>query len=252
MNDWGVPDWTDEQAYPKKLHMLQWWWEFTRRRPDYRALWLAHEPRHKRTVEINKDAADKTTSTDQNLHLLHTVTSEDPIALRLTFGLSWLLDPGVIFSLHYLKIVHASHQVMVQDNKSRALEGAKTLIEVSGGEIDFDMLDRMTSIYKRPEELEQEKGLVRYLFDLSKPLNPQLKEAAVQLRAEQEGVLGRKNTAKPNRQNWPDYLRVLDGRDANATHLAVGKEVWPNVPNPKKRAEEAEKAGKRVRDNFPI
>lgn len=37
--DWGVPDWRDADAYPKKLDPRLWRWEFARRRPDYRATW---------------------------------------------------------------------------------------------------------------------------------------------------------------------------------------------------------------------
>ena len=36
MTDWGVPDWTDEAAYLRKITDREWWWQFTRRRPDYR------------------------------------------------------------------------------------------------------------------------------------------------------------------------------------------------------------------------
>jgi hypothetical protein len=38
---WGIPDWTNSEAYPKQARDAIWWWEFLRRRPDYRQRWEA-------------------------------------------------------------------------------------------------------------------------------------------------------------------------------------------------------------------
>jgi hypothetical protein len=38
--DWGLPDWRDTKAYPtSQTPRLVWWWQFLRRRPDYRDEW---------------------------------------------------------------------------------------------------------------------------------------------------------------------------------------------------------------------
>ncbi len=37
--DWETPDWRDASAYPKDLPLEGWFWEFTRRRQDYRKDW---------------------------------------------------------------------------------------------------------------------------------------------------------------------------------------------------------------------
>jgi hypothetical protein len=40
--EWGVPDWHNAEAYPRKesdLTLDQWKWEFLRRSPDYRSQW---------------------------------------------------------------------------------------------------------------------------------------------------------------------------------------------------------------------
>jgi hypothetical protein len=36
---WNTPDWRDASAYPKELPLEGWFWEFTRRRADYRHDW---------------------------------------------------------------------------------------------------------------------------------------------------------------------------------------------------------------------
>ena len=40
-NEWGVPDWRDDKAYPKldDISDRLWRWEFIRRMPDYRDAW---------------------------------------------------------------------------------------------------------------------------------------------------------------------------------------------------------------------
>ena len=40
-NEWGVPDWRDDKAYPKLGDFSDrlWRWEFIRRMPDYRDAW---------------------------------------------------------------------------------------------------------------------------------------------------------------------------------------------------------------------
>ncbi len=41
IEDWGIPDWRNESAYPKRneTSMRSWAWEFLRRNPDYRWTW---------------------------------------------------------------------------------------------------------------------------------------------------------------------------------------------------------------------
>src|SRR5262245_55293517 len=53
--DWGVPDWTNGAAYPSTLTMREWWWQFTRRRPDYRALWTKWAPINGARINRKRD-----------------------------------------------------------------------------------------------------------------------------------------------------------------------------------------------------
>jgi transcriptional regulator len=40
IENWGVPDWREQSAYPKQISMTAWAWEFLRRNPEYRLTWL--------------------------------------------------------------------------------------------------------------------------------------------------------------------------------------------------------------------
>ena len=44
MNEWGIPDWRDAQAYgdTSKWTIYRWRWEFYRRRSDLRECFDAH------------------------------------------------------------------------------------------------------------------------------------------------------------------------------------------------------------------
>jgi hypothetical protein len=42
VNKWIVPDWHDPTQYPCNCSLRQWAWEFLRRNPEYRDMWLEH------------------------------------------------------------------------------------------------------------------------------------------------------------------------------------------------------------------
>jgi hypothetical protein len=78
VSEWGVPNWEEEGGYPKvgELTPRQWWWEFLRRRPDYRNIWAAASPTNEWGYRYAPDVD----------------------AFRLEFRLSVVLDPSKHFA----------------------------------------------------------------------------------------------------------------------------------------------------------
>jgi hypothetical protein len=76
--EWGVPDWRIAANYPDPgaASLREWWWEFTRRRPDYRNAWLGAAPTNQWGTRYAADVD----------------------GFRLQFGLSVIHDPARQFS----------------------------------------------------------------------------------------------------------------------------------------------------------
>jgi hypothetical protein len=110
--NWGLPDWRDASAYPEPdaITRRQWWWEFTRRHPDLRALWMEFSPRWAVYVEENKAHFEQMATLtgialDSYLECkLDAVPTGDPRRLERQFKLRGVvLNPAKSFSDDFLR-----------------------------------------------------------------------------------------------------------------------------------------------------
>lgn len=242
---WGIPDWRDISAYPRvhtEMSNRQWWWEFTRRRQDYRDLWTAATP----------PPSEKETWRDprtDHIHFRHAVDMVAVQRLRTKFRLSRLIDPATrLDDATIVLLMYPIDNAMVVEPRSSALAMVGQGHDAA----------KLGAEYLGREEVETDAGLVRYVFNLSKPLQPQIAAARASLKQAQNEIYGAKNTSKPHRSAWPVALRALDAKAANATLSQMVELFWPGynrAPNSakhEKRADEAYRTGCRLRDNFPL
>src|SRR3546814_20450200 len=97
---WGVPDWQDCGAYPKpdEITELQWWWQFTRRRHDYRELWEKWSLINNRRI-MEKRAEYAALSQGAGIEIfIDRAPTDDPDRHRVGYQMISLLTPSTDFS----------------------------------------------------------------------------------------------------------------------------------------------------------
>jgi hypothetical protein len=222
--EWGLPDWQDATAYPgpDDLTAREWWWEFNRRRPDYRQLWAESDKR-----DWSHD----------------TVLAADVDWLRIHFHMSRLQDPRKSYSAWTLM------QNWYPNN------GVFEPWEHERPEWRDDIVDHLRESYelkRYQDKLSDEAHLVMYRFNLDEPLEPQLQKAATHLRANQRELYGDRPTPRHRRENWPIFLRCLDGRDCGATYQQLADILWPGLEKTPQSARDTYKAACQLRDSLRI
>lgn len=206
--------------------MREWWWEFTRRRPDYRALW---------------DGAS-----DLPGHAYRFAADVDEFRLR--FELSVIHNPASRFTDQEL------FELRYPRNFARSPR--EPLFE----QADNPHIGMAFGIAAHRNRLAEDEGQRLFNFDLSHPLGPQLEQAERYLKAVQSELFGKISTRRPRLDNWRDFLRSIDARDAGATYREMRDVFWPE--RAKRRDGKEDKTEQSARDthaaacelrvNFPI
>jgi hypothetical protein len=140
--------------------------------------------------------------------------------MRLRFGVSVIYDPRCRIShdlLGWASVFYPVHGCIIRYDRARR-----------GG----DRLD--------------------YRFDITKPLEPQIKNARDSLLRIQAEIHGKKNTPRPRKLSWPLFLRALDARDCEATYAEMASTFWPGLRKTEQSARDTYEQAARLRDNFPI
>ena len=220
MSHWGVPDWTDSAAYPQpdELTTREWWWQFTRRRPDYRNLWKQAQPLEGETHRYAHDVDE----------------------FRLRFELSVIHDPHLSLSDWSL--------MQFRYARNFARSPRERLLEQAG----HPSANQTFAVATHRGKLADEAGHMLYNFDLSRPLAPQLARAQSWLESVQHELFGKIGTRRPRLANWRDFLRALDGRDSGASFASMAMHLWPGQQKTPQSARDTYEAACDLRDNFPI
>lgn len=234
-DDWGLPDWRDGAAYPHDLTDRQWWWQFTRRRPDYRGLWLEHRPSEEMILAAGPDAR---------------CYPPDRHSLYLNFQLNALLDPRREYSNLELSCHRRSLNGTAPVStgvRREALNEALALFDDLGPGYVKQALEEATNQSAAAENA----GVMLYSFDLSKPLPDQILAAEKTLEFWQERRFGKLNPRRPHDANWSLYLRALDAKEERATFAMMASQFWPGQQKTPQSARDTHKAATALRDNFP-
>lgn len=154
--------------------------------------------------------------------VLRSVTNEVE-ALRTRFGLSLMVDPKVQFS-------------------------------------DFDLAQMFWPAFgygqtiRSPEGADHDRdaGKKPIVFDLTRPIEPQLAKARAYLLRIQDECGGRPISPKNRIQNWPNFLRVLDARECGATWQFIAETIWPGQTKPLQSARDQFKPARAVQSRAPF
>ncbi|WP_108484348.1 hypothetical protein [Oceaniglobus ichthyenteri] len=214
MNEWGIPDWRDPDAYGDFCDWSRnrWKWEFLRRREDLR--------------QEFKEYASQTYQS--NLKFREWLDAEHP-----THEGGRILrpeDPGFIIFSRILWWEMPNPKIGDQPENA----------------IGWSWTD--TSIREFTRETAP-AGFLRVDFDLSAPIAPQIenvKKRLVEVQTEESGgkVQKRRHPAK-----WPEYLRVLDAAEGGASLSEIAKFLKYKAQT-EQGARDTLRAAKELRFNF--
>lgn len=243
MMDWGVPDWRDAAAYPATgdaLTIREWWWQFTRRRPDYRQLWQRLWPELQNFVEANSEWCRVLTEDEGSLNsAIETRWARVHLAgylheLRTRFRLKGLADPRIGDR---------------NDDQLRHLHYA----EDRAAAVEYYSLEAVRE--------DQQDGFVLYRFNLDRPIDEQLEDAKKYLSDMQRHAKGKAVEWRRHRSKWPLYLRALDAKDAGASQPEMADVFWTRrnqrradgkIEKPPQSARDTYAQACELRDNFKI
>ena len=226
--NWGVPDWRDERPYiaTHKLTANQWRWEFVRRRPSYREVWVRLFWKVQKEAESNKPTLRR--GPGWSMEELETI---GPWFWGGDESWFTVKDPSRQFCDWQLKnAVGYTESIERQRPPERPRPPGY------------------------PADKWHYKGAVYLRFDVSKPLPAQLEIAKSDLTKKQNYLYGKQNELKPRRDRWPLYLRALDAKDAGAGYGLIARTFWPNDLDKKtpQSARDVYEAAVALRNNFPF
>ncbi len=195
-----TPHWTDEGTYPQveSINDTFWRWEFLRRREDYRADW---EKYFQSTYEYDVACAN-----DPNYptRFRKKVFSPDHPAFKARmpnslekYHLSGLPNPSIT----------KPWMLSFDSNYGRMYFGQGPDWLGGGEEVSLCLSE----------------WRVAAVFDLKKSLVPQLEKVKTDLLEWQGHQVGRNLERRKCRDEWPMYLRVLDGVELGVPFREIGK-----------------------------
>jgi hypothetical protein len=228
MVDWGVPDWRDTNAYSTALDDWAWWWEFTRRSPKYRELWLRWATDGE-CPEVDQSASD---------------------FLRYRYRALALRNPQLTYRdaeawQWWAPAVTVGGPTLQQFIIICGPDGKPTHAESAAAE-------KPVRPVGTPADRLGDMGYCEVAFDLRRPLRPQLDEAERRLMERRDRYYGKPGPRSPNKDLWPAHLRILDARDAGASWASIGDAFWPQNEGSKDRARARHKEAAHIREHFPL
>lgn len=212
--DWGTPNWENAEEYPKpELSDVLWHWEFLRRKPAYRQDWLDN---YQASIEHCKLSCQNSYFA-KDKHLLEEHLAKcDPHHPEFRaffegsiqkYGLHGIPNPAIkepanlFFSRH-----------IIEDDPPQLWAGPLT----EGNPYTYSDNGEITV---------HPNGSV--VFDLEKPLKPQIDQVYAQLKDLQEARTGRllRDRDGVPKRDFPLMLRILDAREAGVSFARIGMEL---------------------------
>jgi hypothetical protein len=192
MNEWGVPDWqaADNYGDVASWNINRWRWKFLRRRDDLPEEFDAKAPK---------------------------VYEE---------RLAWFAeDPSVYGGQPPLRPDEPGFHVSTRSIRGPLAQplpnpriGEQPFFAMSWTDLGEGRLQHFTK--------QEPNGFLRFDFDLSKPLEPQI-EVAKSFLAEEQRLLHGKTLQRPKTKldKWLMYLRILDAKAARAKWIDIAAKI---------------------------
>lgn len=177
---------------------LQWRWEFLRRRPDYREVWISNydqcQAKYDRMVE-------------EQPHLdreLYRAVGPTYRSVCEPFGVNRIMAPWCEYS--------------------RLGTGFwKPSFGWSLGTISGNV--PLEGLVEQSEEWH-DRGVTLFAFDLNRPFDEQLPHVRSHFEAiQKERLSDTPKTGRRHLEKWPKYLRAIDARDQEATYADLYLEI---------------------------
>jgi hypothetical protein len=195
MKKWGFPDGSDRSSYPDNEDRWsdgRWRWEFTRRREDYCEDFEKAAAAKVKILKAMEPLDEKYDPEDLNPDNPNQIAGGDGDECLRKYGLHFLLHPK--FDFEQLPVCFCDSP------------GPAGLWLGSG---------------KRHAPVVQTvplpDGFATVVVDLSKKLEPQIREMTTRLLVVQKKMFGEISGRRKHRGTWIRYLRVIDRRTAGAT-----------------------------------
>ena len=196
----SLPNWMDEKTYPtpEGINDTFWRWEFLRRRPDYREDWDRYYPQtYTYDVACANDPNYPTRFRKKVFPPEHPgFKARMPNSLE-KYHLSGLPNPAI-----------AKPWVLSFDSNYGRIYFGQGPDWLAGGE---------------EVSLCLSEWQVAAVFDLKKPLPAQIDKVKSDLMEWQTHQFGRNLERRKCRDEWPQYLRVLDAVDQGIPFREIGK-----------------------------
>jgi hypothetical protein len=239
IDDWGVPDPRDAADYPpatSATSMVQWGWEFLRRRSDYRLCW---EQKVSPFLNERGDGLDLAATERRCRELL--TQAREASAKSENRGFAWVSAyiPWLTRWISY-PVAAGSTEPIAEEwvhtpPFSWELLHKKFRVSLSGGNGTLDprckappLFDgTFVSLVSKTEHPDPNKVLLE--VDLTLPISAQLARALpvlLEQQAEVKAAAG--DDIRPRVDKFPEYLRMLDFDAINASDAEIGKHLFQN------------------------
>jgi hypothetical protein len=213
---WGVPSWSDAEAYPvaDELDDLEWRWEFLRRRHGFRLDWL------RSPLEFG------------------------PVPREFYFAEVYDVDRPVDPRVSIRDLARDIPLSMRRGTEATVLYPSSGLAPFRGSLLSRTIVDHRSLDRIVPERPGPDDIFAR--FDIGRPIKPQLERAAYYLRKLREEAYGEDADARLRRDLWVTYLRLLDAKDAGASYAGMTV-LLPRADKTPQAARDALRAAERLR-----
>ena len=203
MNEWGIPDWRVATAYGDvaKWHKMRWRWEFYRRRDDLRVYFDANaEQTYQECLKYcnspNAAYKGRVLKPDEAGFAAQGYLDE-----VLKFGYASIPNPRISEQTS-----DAIFPVFDWPGSISTYYGLKTK-DVDGNAAPITLEDNQFAV----------------IFDIDKPVAPQIESAKRALELRQDMKHGQKLQRRRHPDKWLTYLRVLDARKEGATWAEIAE-----------------------------
>jgi hypothetical protein len=240
MEEWGIPDWRDPAAYgdTSGWSVMRWRWEFYRRRADLRAYFDANAERSFREdCEAYGASSDGNNATFPDGQTGRVLRPDEP-----GFKAKCDLETGKRLGYAGIPNPRISNQP----------EGAIFAHFDHPGSTSYFYLGKGEPWPAEPQlEVPVSEGQGAFIFDLSKPLGPQIDIAKQLLELMQKQYQGQVKPRRRQEAKWLGYLRALDARSAGASYAEIASIFPDTAQTPQTGRDKCEQAIA-LRDNFGL
>ncbi|MEM5521515.1 hypothetical protein [Sulfitobacter sp. AS59] len=253
LNDWGIPDWRNEEAYGdvKEWSLDRWRWEFFRRREDLREFFDDHAETRYRSNQAMKNNPNITNSSFEGLPTEPGFGVSAPNCADL-FGYISVPNPRVgnqpsriikpVAEYQIFKITDGSRIPEVDifdEDDSDKWYCVPQRAEVSAIGKPSVSTERITALSAAPFRyfpVALKKHELAINFDINKPIDQQVKVAREILISFQLERHGKALQVRRHTKKWLSYLRSLDAREAGAS--------WSEISSLHPETQQTEQTGR--------